>query len=120
MTGSYMVQCVTCGAKKAKKEAEINAENFQYVDKDRSNIKAKQFLLGLSKKETINLKIKTDMRRMEGNSLYLFSIENPVRRALFRVTESKVFEYFIILMITLSAVQLALDNPLHDPNSSYA
>jgi hypothetical protein len=23
-------------------------------------------------------------------------------------------------MITLSAVQLALDNPLHDPNSSYA
>ena len=104
MSGQWLLMCFTCGRRKAVKEAEIDEESFKYVDKDRAKNKAKSFLIGLAKKENIELKIKMDFRHMESVSLYLFPVNNCFRSFLFRLTESKFFEYFIILVIALSAI----------------
>lgn len=49
--------------------------------------------------------------------MYIFSEDNCLRRWIAKVVNHKYFEYMIILCILVSAVQLALDRPLLDPNS---
>ena len=53
---------------------------------------------------------------MEGDSFMLFSVDNKFRRFIYRVCNHKVFEGFILIVIVVSTVQLAMDNPLNDPN----
>ena len=54
---------------------------------------------------------------MEGNSLFIFSPENPVRQAMARIVGDDLFEYFIIFLILFSMVTLAMDHPGLDVNS---
>ena len=48
---------------------------------------------------------------MEGNSLFIFSPENPFRQAMARIVGDDMFEYFIIFLILFSMVTLAMDRP---------
>jgi hypothetical protein len=52
----------------------------------------------------------------EGTSLNCFDKESNLRKTLFDIITSKNFERFIIIFILLSSIQLALTNPLNDPN----
>ena len=54
---------------------------------------------------------------LEGKAFGLIGAENTIRKFLFKMVTSKYFDYFIIAVIILSAVQLAMDSPLNDPNS---
>ncbi|TNV88195.1 hypothetical protein FGO68_gene12429 [Halteria grandinella] len=65
------------------------------------------------KKEDYN----PDIPFLYGHSLGIFSCSNPLRIFLFNMVKGKIFEYFIIVIIILSSVQLALDGPLVDPKS---
>ena len=55
---------------------------------------------------------------LKGRSLFLFSAQNPLRRLASLITRHFLFEAAIIAVIIISAVQLALENPLEDPNST--
>ena len=62
--------------------------------------------------------VKSNFKQMEGVSLLMFPVDNCFRRTLYRIINNKVFETLILIVITISTVQLALDNPLNDPNST--
>lgn len=49
-------------------------------------------------------------------SLYIFSEQNRFRCAVAKITESKYFDWFILLLIIYSCVLLALEHPTLDPN----
>ena len=53
---------------------------------------------------------------VQGDSLYLFKRDNEFRQFLFRLVSSEKFEQSILIFILLSAVGLAFNNPLNDPN----
>lgn len=53
-----------------------------------------------------------------GTSLNYFHPESEIRLHLFDWITSKNFERAIIIIILLSSIQLALSNPLVDPNSN--
>ena len=55
---------------------------------------------------------------MEGKSLNLFSINSNFRGKVYRIIHSKKFDIFIVLTILFSSVELALENPLSDPNGN--
>ncbi len=50
-------------------------------------------------------------------SLFYFTEENSFRKLVQNIVKNKRFEQFIILIITLSAILLAIDDPLDDPHS---
>lgn len=52
---------------------------------------------------------------MEGNSLFVFSVNNNFRRVCYRLCNHRVFEMIILVVIIVSTIQLAMDNPLNDP-----
>ena len=54
---------------------------------------------------------------MEGNSLFIFGNKNRFRLFLIRIVKSKLFEYIITIIIVISSITLAIDNPLNDPES---
>lgn len=55
---------------------------------------------------------------VSGTSLYLLKDDNKFRELLFKIVTSKKFEYFIFFIILASSVQLALENPLNDPQGT--
>jgi hypothetical protein len=52
-----------------------------------------------------------------GKSLNLFRADNPVRVIAARIINWKHFDNIILVLIIVSSVLLAMDNPLNDPNS---
>ena len=52
----------------------------------------------------------------EDLSLFLFDENNKFREMCGKIVNNAVFENFIILIIVISSVLLALENPLYDPN----
>lgn len=97
------------------KESEI------IVDQEKSRKKAQIFLnkiinKGLTQAATnTTIKIKENFKLMQGKSLYVFSLTNPIRRIIYRVVNNNKFDYLILVFILVSCIQLALDNPLNDP-----
>lgn len=55
---------------------------------------------------------------LTGKSLWIFNTENPTRILVARLVNSRYFETFILMLIGISSVLLALDNPLNDPEST--
>ena len=53
---------------------------------------------------------------LSGNSLCLFTPDNPIRILCKAIVGHKYFDPFILLMIIFSTVLLTLENPLDDPN----
>lgn len=54
----------------------------------------------------------------KGKSLYMFSQKTWIRRAAYRLIVNPLFDNMILMLIILSSISLAVDNPLHDPESS--
>lgn len=52
---------------------------------------------------------------MKGRSLFIWSTDSAFRRWVYNLTSDTRFDYFILLTIVLSSIQLALENPLNDP-----
>jgi Ion transport protein len=104
--------CCQKGVKKEERELLEHPEQFQYVDKDKSRKKLKGFLKKINHGEQ---QLKGDLKLMEGVSLWVFPVESKIRRLLYQVVHQTWFEYFVLLVITASTVQIALDSPLHDP-----
>ena len=52
-----------------------------------------------------------------GKSLFLFSSQNKFREMVFNLVNWKHFDAIIILVILVSGIQLALENPLNGPDS---
>ena len=92
----------------------IDFDNIQYVDKVKTKQKAKSFLKNLKGNEGIE--IKTEFVQMSGKSLELFSVDIGFRRFIYRMISSPIFENLILVVILASTVQLAMENPLNDPN----
>lgn len=55
---------------------------------------------------------------LEGNSLWIFRKNNPLRLRLAALVGHRDFEYAIIALICLSSITLALDSPTLDPEST--
>lgn len=53
---------------------------------------------------------------LEGKSLNILSDDNWLRKSLHSLIANKKFDYFIMLMIGLSSIELALYSPNKDPN----
>ena len=52
-----------------------------------------------------------------GKSLYLFGKKNIIRKFCSTIVSHKIFEAIIIILICVSTLTLAFENPLQDPNS---
>lgn len=63
---------------------------------------------------------KLDNIGVDDKPLNIITIDSGFRRFTTRILRSPYYDWFIISMIFLNCVQLALDNPLVDPNSEYA
>ena len=63
--------------------------------------------------------MKEGQKFMTGKSMFLFSNESAFRRWCYNIVNSQLFEYLVILAIVVSSVQLALENPLEDPESLF-
>lgn len=53
---------------------------------------------------------------MEGKSFFIMSATNPFRIFIARIVSHPIFENFILFIIFCSAIHLAIENPLDDPN----
>jgi hypothetical protein len=123
---SYIAYGVCCGCfrgDKVKKaflihEGADDSASFKFVDKEKSNKKAKGFMKKLNKNMKDGVAIKGALKQMEGTSVWLFSVDNSFRRFIYRLSSHKFFDIFILLIIILSTIQLAMDNPLNDPNGT--
>lgn len=65
-----------------------------------------------------NSKGANDGADLSGTSLNCFTPQSEVRKYFFGLVISKNFERAIIVIILLSSIQLALSNPLVNPNSN--
>jgi hypothetical protein len=57
---------------------------------------------------------------MEGESLFIFSVGNPIRRVIYNLVNKPLFDNIILLLILLSTILIAVENPLNDPNSEFS
>jgi hypothetical protein len=64
--------------------------------------------------------VKDNQKFMEGTSLYLFSIENPVRRFIYLLVNKTWFDYLILVAILVSTISLAIESPHRDPESAFS
>ena len=64
------------------------------------------------------IEIKAEFMQMSGRSLEIFSVDNCFRRFIYRLITSQAFENIILVVILASTVQLALENPLNDPQGT--
>ncbi len=58
--------------------------------------------------------------RMQSNSLCCMPPDNAFRSSVFAITSHPVFDRLVLLLILVSSVTLAIDNPLHDPDGATA
>ncbi|XP_033643023.1 voltage-dependent P/Q-type calcium channel subunit alpha-1A-like isoform X11 [Asterias rubens] len=51
------------------------------------------------------------------SSLFIFSTTNPIRRFCHYVVNLRYFDFLIMVVIALSSITLAMENPIDDPNN---
>jgi len=61
-----------------------------------------------------------DLSEMPNKSLGLFSKENKMRKMAITLDKNPKFDNFILILIAVSSVILALENPLNDPSGTLA
>ena len=69
---------------------------------------------------TKSVKLKAKAYTLKGNSLFLLSETNSLRKAVGRVVNWQHFDDVMVCIILASGLNLALYNPLYDPNSTYS
>lgn len=57
------------------------------------------------------------LQTSQGKSMWLFAPDNCFRTFIGEFVKKGQFEAFILVLIAISSILLALDNPLNDPNS---
>lgn len=62
--------------------------------------------------------LQANQQQCFGTSLCIFKADNCIRIFISDLLKNKLFEAFIILLIVISSILLAMDNPLHDPKSN--
>ena len=60
---------------------------------------------------------KTSIVKRMGNSLFIFGPKNCLRKLCWKISRSKVFDYFMYLTIIVSLVPMINYSPLNDPES---
>lgn len=64
------------------------------------------------------VKQKSNIIKIEGNSLFCLRRTNRFRQTVANIVCNKHFDNFTILAILVSTINLSLDSPLNDPNST--
>lgn len=67
-------------------------------------------------KESASITTRSEEHK-SGRSLCIFHRKNIVRRIDKKIAEHPYFEYFILVVIIISSITLALENPLNNPDS---
>ena len=57
---------------------------------------------------------------MIGKSLFIFSKENCLRKVCYRIVKHPLYEKAVLVMIAISTILLAIDNPNMDGNGQLA
>jgi hypothetical protein len=57
---------------------------------------------------------------LTGRPLFIIGEGAFIRKAIHSLLTFKYYDWFIIMVITVNSIQLALDNPLIDPESKFA
>lgn len=99
-------------------EKEQLKQNIVVKKMQMAALKKKQKRIKLKKKQSMLHGIMLVEPALEGRAFGIIDKNNSFRRVMFRIVTNKYFDYFIIVMIVLSAVQLSLDSPLDDPHST--
>ena len=99
-------------------EKEQLKQNIVVKKMQMAALKKKQKRIKLKKKQSMLHGIMLVEPTLEGRAFGIIDKNNSFRRVMFRIVTNKYFDYFIIVMIVLSAVQLSLDSPLDDPHST--
>jgi hypothetical protein len=99
-------------------EKEQLKQNIVVKKMQMAALKKKQKRIKLKKKQSMLHGIMLVEPAVEGRAFGIIDKNNSFRRVMFRIVTNKYFDYFIIVMIVLSAVQLSLDSPLDDPHST--
>jgi voltage-dependent calcium channel L type alpha-1D len=99
-------------------EKEQLKQNIVVKKMQMAALKKKQKRIKLKKKQSMLHGIMLVEPALEGRAFGIIDKNNSFRRVMFRIVKNKYFDYFIIVMIVLSAVQLSLDSPLDDPHST--
>jgi len=55
--------------------------------------------------------------QIEGKSLCLFKVDNPIRQGCYKMVSWEHFDNVILVFIAISTFLLAYENPNEDPNS---
>lgn len=95
-----IVNMIKC--KKKEKDDKAN-----YIDK-------------LIDQEAIDEAKRLDQERFETPSLLLFKYEGALRARLLSIINHPRFETYMLLIITINTIQIAIENPLSNPNTSLA
>ena len=53
----------------------------------------------------------------ENRSLFIFNMDSRIRRFCSAIIWWKYFDYIILVLIIVSSILLAIENPLNDPES---
>ena len=74
--------------------------------------------VGMQRKKTMHERmLKRRKYQPTGNALFLFSSKSKLRKCAATIVQHSRFEGVILLLIIISSVFLAIENPLDDPNS---
>ena len=95
-----------------QKSSTINSSNSSPSDSSDDKESSADF----ERQETI----KRLKRPLIGTSLFVFKSTNKFRKSIFNMIEHKVFKLLILLLIIVSSIILALEDPLGDPNGERA
>jgi len=72
----------------------------------------------LTEKKEREIKQRTFFQELEGRSLFIFSTTNPFRLLCSKIVSHYTFDNIILLLIGVSTIFLALENPLNNPEGN--
>lgn len=52
-----------------------------------------------------------------GRSLWIFSVDNPIRKFSVYIVGQENFDNFILVLILISTMMLSFESPMNDPNN---
>ena len=115
----------SCPSLLSSNQAEENASNIQNSSIDGSDAQSRRTLVDASstpRGSTSYLNSSGSSRHLAKekvhNSLFCLGANNPIRKVAKTITESKVFEYFILLAIFITCLVMAIDEPLPEQDKS--
>jgi hypothetical protein len=91
--------------RKVKCQKRVKNDKENYIDK-------------LIDQEAIDKAKKVDQEKFETPSLLLFKYEGTIRQWFLKIINHPYFETYMLIIILLNTIQIAIENPLSNPNTS--